>query len=264
MVGDVLIQSLWSGVKQLDARTWSLLGCMLLLGLALRLIQALADRGIDALVESARGRRMRGVRRIEEILDSSPTDFERLCRELFAAMGYRVLRVGGQSDGGVDIRATRTGEAVLIQCKRWRNRPVGVKVARELLGVVVSEGAAQGVLVTTSRFTPDAQAFAVGQPLILIDRPALIAQIKQHLPGALTGTPLAPPTSQPATTPELVGAAPGASVALPDAAVAAPSGASGFPIVCSSCGRADTVPFRPRGDKPLLCKSCYAARRRRS
>jgi len=264
MLGDVLIQSLWSGVKQLDARTWALFGCILALGLAMRLIQALADRGIDALVESARGRRMRGVRRIEDILDGSPADFERLCRELFAAMGYRVLRVGGQSDGGVDIRAMRTGETVLIQCKRWRDRPVGVKVVRELLGVVVSERASQGVLVTTSRFTPDAQAFAADQPLILIDRPALIAQIKQHLPGALSGTPLSSPTPQPARAPELAGAAHGASVALSGPAVGASAGAGGFPIVCSSCGKADTVPFQPRGDKPLLCKSCYAARRRRS
>lgn len=30
-----------------------------------------------------------------------------------------------------------------------------------------------------------------------------------------------------------------------------------FPIVCSQCGKEDTVPFQPRGDRPVLCKDCF-------
>ncbi|HZE87424.1 MAG TPA: zinc-ribbon domain containing protein [Methylomirabilota bacterium] len=30
-----------------------------------------------------------------------------------------------------------------------------------------------------------------------------------------------------------------------------------FPITCSNCGAKDTVPFQPRGDKPVLCRDCF-------
>jgi len=30
-----------------------------------------------------------------------------------------------------------------------------------------------------------------------------------------------------------------------------------FPITCSNCGRQDTVPFKPRGDRPVLCRDCF-------
>ena len=30
-----------------------------------------------------------------------------------------------------------------------------------------------------------------------------------------------------------------------------------FQITCSECGAQDTVPFKPRGDKPVLCRNCF-------
>ena len=30
-----------------------------------------------------------------------------------------------------------------------------------------------------------------------------------------------------------------------------------FPITCSNCGAQDTVPFEPRGDRPVLCRNCF-------
>lgn len=30
-----------------------------------------------------------------------------------------------------------------------------------------------------------------------------------------------------------------------------------FPITCSNCGKQDTVPFEPKGDKPVLCRDCF-------
>ena len=29
--------------------------------------------------------------------------------------------------------------------------------------------------------------------------------------------------------------------------------------ICAQCGEATTVPFRPRGDKPVYCRTCYSA-----
>jgi CxxC-x17-CxxC domain-containing protein len=33
-----------------------------------------------------------------------------------------------------------------------------------------------------------------------------------------------------------------------------------YEAVCAACGVTTTVPFRPRGDRPVYCRTCYAAR----
>ncbi len=44
---------------------------------------------------------------------------------------------------------------------------------------------------------------------------------------------------------------------------ARPSGGSGaremFEAVCAQCNTATTVPFKPRGDRPVYCRSCYSS-----
>ena len=32
-----------------------------------------------------------------------------------------------------------------------------------------------------------------------------------------------------------------------------------YDAVCAQCGVQTTVPFRPRGDRPVYCRACYAA-----
>lgn len=34
-----------------------------------------------------------------------------------------------------------------------------------------------------------------------------------------------------------------------------------FEITCSNCGRKDTVPFKPRGDRPVFCRDCFRNQR---
>lgn len=34
-----------------------------------------------------------------------------------------------------------------------------------------------------------------------------------------------------------------------------------FEITCANCGKTDTVPFQPRGDRPVLCRDCFKAQR---
>jgi len=44
----------------------------------------------------------------------------------------------------------------------------------------------------------------------------------------------------------------------------APSSSQGarqsYEAVCAECGVTTTVPFRPRGDRPVYCRSCFTAR----
>ncbi|SRR5258706_3330793 len=30
-----------------------------------------------------------------------------------------------------------------------------------------------------------------------------------------------------------------------------------FEITCANCGAKDTVPFEPKGDRPVLCRNCF-------
>mgnify|MGYP001591743523 len=34
-----------------------------------------------------------------------------------------------------------------------------------------------------------------------------------------------------------------------------------FDIKCAECGKSDTVPFQPRGDRPVLCRDCFRKQR---
>jgi CxxC-x17-CxxC domain-containing protein len=34
-----------------------------------------------------------------------------------------------------------------------------------------------------------------------------------------------------------------------------------FEITCAECGKPDTVPFKPKGDRPVLCRDCFRKQR---
>jgi restriction system protein len=82
--------------------------------------------------------------------------------------------LGGGADGGVDLVLGRDGNVTLVQCKRWKGRPVPVQTVRELFGVLHDRGAVSAKLVATSKFTSEAIAFAKGKPIELVDSDALL------------------------------------------------------------------------------------------
>jgi restriction system protein len=97
---------------------------------------------------------------IASIRSISWREFEHLVAEVYRRKGYTAEVVGNASgDGGVDIRLSRPGDRILVQCKQWRAYTVGVTTVRELLGVVVSQRATNGIVVTSGRFTKAARRF---------------------------------------------------------------------------------------------------------
>lgn len=102
-------------------------------------------------------------------------EFELLVAEIYRRQGYSVtLCAATGSDGGIDIKLLRDGQQTLVQCKaRSRESKVSVKDIREFYGVLMSEQATNGFFVTSGSFTRDAEEFASGKPLRLIDRKAL-------------------------------------------------------------------------------------------
>jgi len=112
------------------------------------------------------------------LLDMPWQDFERLVGEAFRRQGYTVIENRRRGpDGGVDLLLKSGSETTLVQCKQWRARRVGVKVVRELYGVMNAQGASAGVIVCARDFTSDARAFAQGRNITLMDGKALLVLI---------------------------------------------------------------------------------------
>ncbi|WP_304639538.1 restriction endonuclease [Pseudomonas sp.] len=100
--------------------------------------------------------------------------FEQLIGEAFRMQGYSITETGGKgADGGVDLILRKGGEKYLVQCKHWRALKVGVPVIREFFGAMAVEGAAGGFVVTSGQFTSEAEAFAEGRNIKLVDGAAL-------------------------------------------------------------------------------------------
>lgn len=124
------------------------------------------------------------VQYLEQMDAMSGEEFERFCARVFTQAGYTVQSTPASHDGGVDLELRSGDRLVLVQCKRSA-RPVGVRAARELLGVVSKRGADKGILITNNVFTSHAEQFALTQRLELLDGGGLA-----RLATTLAGTPV--------------------------------------------------------------------------
>ena len=115
---------------------------------------------------------------IKTIKALSWKDFEYLVSEAYRRKGFTVREnAGAGADGGIDLVISKDGKTILIQCKNWRAKSVGVTTVRELYGVLVAEKASEGVIVCSGNFTRDAIEFAQGKSLTLIDGSSLLRLI---------------------------------------------------------------------------------------
>jgi restriction system protein len=116
--------------------------------------------------------------------------FEELVRAAYRSQRWVVDSTNNTSDadGGADIILTRRRRRLLVQAKQTRGqRTVGVDKVRELLGVVTAAKAQGGILVTCGEFTHEAERFAAGNGIELVNGKQLLRLIGQ-------------PTEQPPTS----------------------------------------------------------------
>jgi len=101
-------------------------------------------------------------------------EFEDLIERLLVKMGFATEGRKRAADGGIDMVGVSNQPLLsgryIIQCKRYSSS-VSSPIVRDLYGVVMSERANKGILITTSAFTSDAIEFAQGKPIELIDGP---------------------------------------------------------------------------------------------
>lgn len=116
---------------------------------------------------------------LERVKQVSPSFFERLVVDLLVAMGYGGSRkgagqvIGKSGDGGIDgvISEDRLGlDVVYIQAKRWKEN-IGRPLVQAFAGSLEGMRANKGVMITTSSFTNDADAYVqqISKKIVLID-----------------------------------------------------------------------------------------------
>jgi restriction system protein len=116
---------------------------------------------------------------LEKIMTGTPKFFEQVVVDLLIAMGYGGSRqdagraVGQTGDEGIDgiIKEDRLGlDFVYIQAKRWE-QTVGRPQVQGFVGALAGKGATKGVMITTSKFSSDANAYVktIPQKVVLID-----------------------------------------------------------------------------------------------
>lgn len=158
-----------------------------------------------ALIGKARRRHLLATRSgIDSLRALSWKDFELLVGEALRRDGYTVQETGGGgADGGIDLIARRAHETILVQCKRWKTWSVGVRVVREMFGVMTSEKATGVMIVTIGEFTRSARNFAEGKPVRLVDGQALVALVAAAKSGGFASMtpsceqPISPPVASP-------------------------------------------------------------------
>jgi len=112
--------------------------------------------------------------------------FEELCAAYFEALGFRTDVAASTAGGGVDIHLFAQGAerpSTLVQCQPWNAYRVGIKPVRGLLGAMASANVAEGVLVTSGKFTQEARDFARKEKTItLVDGAELLVKFAALAP----------------------------------------------------------------------------------
>lgn len=99
-------------------------------------------------------------------------EFEDYISDVLEHYGFSISKTSYSHDGGIDLLAVYDkplfAGKYIIQCKNWTGA-VGQPEVRDLYGVVTSERANKGILITPSDFTEQAYEFAKGKNIELVN-----------------------------------------------------------------------------------------------
>lgn len=113
-------------------------------------------------------------------------EFEDYISQILKKIGFSVTQTGYSHDGGIDLLAVYDKPLFcgkyIVQCKNYTGL-VGQPEARDLYGVVMSENANKGILITPSDYTEQAYDFAKGKNIELINGDILKKIIGEYADG---------------------------------------------------------------------------------
>lgn len=119
------------------------------------------------------------IRRLDQLQQMDPIDFERYCGWLYELKGYKAHMTATTGDEGIDLLLKKGRETTVVQCKRYSGT-VGQPTVRDLYGTQLHTNAKAAALVTTGRISSSAEAWAANKPIDLIDGNDLMAWINAN------------------------------------------------------------------------------------
>ncbi len=108
---------------------------------------------------------------VEEKVDfneMSGIEFETFLSRKLKQLGYEVQGTPATGDQGADLIASKNGQKIVIQAKRYSGN-VGNKAVQEIVGAISYYNADKGYVVTNSFYTASAKALAQKNNIKLID-----------------------------------------------------------------------------------------------
>lgn len=144
---------------------------------------------VKAIVKAIKKRRweQNGKRGVILLLSSTIDDidimegyeFENYLKTLFFYAGFGAETTKKAKDYGADIILTdENGSKIVVQAKRY-NKKVGVKSVQEIMGAMSHYKANEGMVVTNSTFSFEAETLAKDNNIRLVDRKELIEMYKR-------------------------------------------------------------------------------------
>jgi restriction system protein len=129
---------------------------------------------------SSSRRTLKRYRSIKKLKRLTWDRFEEVCLLFFTVQGWHVTgnsRKG--ADGGVDLWMKKRGVHAIVQCKKYEDARVSVKVVREMYGLMHEYDAQKVFIVTTSEFTKECYKFIEEKEIVLLNGEALVQKIRQ-------------------------------------------------------------------------------------
>ncbi len=130
------------------------------------------------MLRSKNKRYLRKYRSVKKLKKLTWSEFEHLCLLFYREQGWKVK--GNEqhgADGGVDLWMKKRGTRAIVQCKKYEDAKVTVKVIREMYGLMHEYDVDMAIVVTTSGFTKECDRFVEEKQITLIDGETLVEMI---------------------------------------------------------------------------------------
>lgn len=108
-------------------------------------------------------------KKIDELMELSPREFEVYIGDLFRHLGYEVEVTQYVNDKGIDIFMYKDNIKYGVQCKRYKGT-VGSPEIQSFIGALNHAKADKGYFVTTGMFSFEAEKMAAEHPIKLFNR----------------------------------------------------------------------------------------------
>jgi restriction system protein len=122
-------------------------------------------------------KRNKSVKKLKKL---SWEEFEMLCMHFFKEQGWQVnMNRHKGADGGVDLWMKKRGTQAIVQCKKYEDARVTIKVIREMYGLMYEYDVQKVFIVTTSEFTKECYKFIEDKEIVLLNGEDLVQKIRQ-------------------------------------------------------------------------------------